>query len=421
MKDSCRTPAYFAKFVCTGPECPNTCCQAWDIVIDREHYDGVRKSMTDTPGNAALFKRHVVVNNSPSNQQYAQVTMRDDGYCPLLKDDGLCLIHGSYGIDKLWNVCTMYPRVVSKNIDHYELAGALSCPEVARLCLEDETPLKTVDYPLSNLPRPEGFPLHREIDGTEQDPYLTNFSRVRDALMLIMGDEEEALEARLFHLATLANQLSGFYFRRCPPLDQILLSTTLGKSLTQDECHRCAETINSYYVSEPLAVSLVIPIIQLLQQHDAGLEISQLIKAIEEQHPAAMVEGILDAEYFRQEIIKRQASLDKSLLQRIDRCISRYVINCLYREYFIIMPSIHEYLQLLLIRVAFLRFLLLLHPTLSSLGSSEAIDKTLIQVMSNFSRNIDQSQNLLRVVYDALKEQQLLGHEHAPGLIRLTA
>lgn len=156
MKDSCRTPAYFAKFVCTGPECPNTCCQAWDIVIDREHYDGVRKSMTDTPGNAALFKRHVVVNNSPSNQQYAQVTMRDDGYCPLLKDDGLCLIHGSYGIDKLWNVCTMYPRVVSKNIDHYELAGALSCPEVARLCLEDETPLKTVDYPLSNLPRPEG-------------------------------------------------------------------------------------------------------------------------------------------------------------------------------------------------------------------------------------------------------------------------
>lgn len=122
--------------------------------------------------------------------------------------------------------------------------------------------------------------------------------------MLIMGDEEEALEARLFHLATLANQLSGFYFRRCPPLDQILLSTTLGKSLTQDECHRCAETINSYYVSEPLAVSLVIPIIQLLQQHDAGLEISQLIKAIEEQHPAAMVEGILDAEYFRQEIIK---------------------------------------------------------------------------------------------------------------------
>ncbi len=85
------------------------------------------------------------------------------------------------------------------------------------------------------------------------------------------------------------------------------------------------------------------------------------------------------------------------------------------------MPSIHEYLQLLLIRVAFLRFLLLLHPTLSSLGSSEAIDKTLIQVMSNFSRNIDQSQNLLRVVYDALKEQQLLGHEHAPGLIRLTA
>ncbi len=58
-------------------------------------------------------------------------------------------------------------------------------------------------------------------------------------------------------------------------------------------------------MSEPLAVSLVIPIIQLLQQHDAGLEISQLIKAIEEQHPAAMVEGILDAEYFRQEIIEK--------------------------------------------------------------------------------------------------------------------
>ncbi|MEJ1380449.1 MAG: flagellin lysine-N-methylase [Candidatus Sedimenticola sp. (ex Thyasira tokunagai)] len=420
MKHSCRTPAYFAEFSCTGPGCPDTCCQAWDIVIDRGHYDDVRKRMTGVPKNAALFERYVVVNDQSSESRYARVTMRENGFCPMLKSDGLCLIHDSYGIDKLWNVCTMYPRVLSKNVDHYEMAGALSCPEVVRLCLEDETPLKTVDYPLSSLPRPLDFPLYREIDGTEQDPYIVNFARVRDALMLIMGDEEEALEARLFHLATLANQLSSFYFRRCPTPDRVLLSTTLAKSLTQEERQRCAYEISHYQADEPLAISLIIPILQLLQQHDAALDISQLFNTIEEQHPAARAGEFLDAEYFRQEISNRLTSLDKGLLRRIDRGINRYIINCLYRESFITMPCVQEYLQPLLVRATSLRFLLLMHPTLNDIESIEEIDKLLVQVISNFCRNIDQSQSLLKVIYDALADQQLLGYEYAPGFICLT-
>ena len=123
-------PAYYDKFKCTADRCPDTCCQGWQIIIDPE---SIRK-----------YKANPILWNYVKDSIDWKASEEGPTYklknrtCTHLTSDGLCEMQMKYGFDALCQVCQKFPRHVEEFDGERELSIDLSCPEGARLVLEDE-------------------------------------------------------------------------------------------------------------------------------------------------------------------------------------------------------------------------------------------------------------------------------------------
>lgn len=144
MSISYKTPSSFSTFSCLGADCEDTCCRNWEIKLDRQHFDSLKKVMSEDEHEKSMFEQYIRFNESSitSDHDYAFIRMGVNGYCGMLDEKGLCSVHAKHGIDVLGDVCTMFPRVISRCGDTVELSGALSCPEVVRSCIEENHLLK---------------------------------------------------------------------------------------------------------------------------------------------------------------------------------------------------------------------------------------------------------------------------------------
>jgi hypothetical protein len=107
---------------------------------------------------------------------------------------------------------------------------------------------------------------------------------------------------------------------------------------------------------------------------------------------------------------------------RLEQCLTRYLVNCLQREWFVSMPDPFVYIHLLTIRLAVLRFLISSHPRirqcLQQRADSTEIDKLLVEIVYLFARGIDHNHAFLHVVYQAMLEQQMMSFDYAMPFIK---
>lgn len=99
----------YDEFACTGPECEDTCCQHWDIFLTKREYLDLKKLECSPKLRSALdsaFKRTKLDNDL----QYAKMVFREDGFCPMLDEDGLCMLQKEKGESALTVVCNAFPR-----------------------------------------------------------------------------------------------------------------------------------------------------------------------------------------------------------------------------------------------------------------------------------------------------------------------
>ncbi|MBR3934021.1 MAG: flagellin lysine-N-methylase [Clostridia bacterium] len=129
-------PKYFNKFTCIAGNCPDTCCAGWEVVIDKK-FQGVYKSSNTPAAKKAVDRMYT----DSDGDVCLKLT---NGRCPMLNDGNLCEIYIDMGKDALCDVCRIYPRFF-KEARGYVISGiSLSCPEAARLILEDNSS-KTID------------------------------------------------------------------------------------------------------------------------------------------------------------------------------------------------------------------------------------------------------------------------------------
>lgn len=120
-------------FQCTTKDCPANCCdEDWIIIIDEEAYQRI-----SALGSADIDSR--ITKEEP------HIIIKKDHKCPFITPEGLCTIHAKYGPDYLSNTCKSYPRFVSGYGDVYTMTLGMSCPEVARLVMELDRPVKFVE------------------------------------------------------------------------------------------------------------------------------------------------------------------------------------------------------------------------------------------------------------------------------------
>lgn len=121
-------PAYYDAFRCIAGVCPDSCCKEWDVQVDESaaaYYRGLEGPLGDR-------LREVL-----KEEDGETVMTIVDGRCPMWRQDGLCRIQAELGEQALCHVCREFPRLRHEYGNFTELGLELSCPEAARLILND--------------------------------------------------------------------------------------------------------------------------------------------------------------------------------------------------------------------------------------------------------------------------------------------
>ena len=198
-------PDYYPHFSCKMGACRSACCVGWPISVTMEDYF----RLLGITCSAELRRRLDVAMHlceHPTLEEYAQITPRFDGQCPLRLADGRCAVHAELGEDVLSAVCRLYPRGV-RTEDGPECSCANSCEAVLELLLHHPEPLSFHMAPLSirepETPRRSCF---FETMGRAQEIRLWLIAQVQDRRyplprrLLALGEAlramDEALSAR---------------------------------------------------------------------------------------------------------------------------------------------------------------------------------------------------------------------------------
>lgn len=95
-------PDDYDAFRCIAGACPQTCCAAWEIVVDPDAQDAYLRLQHPL----AEKLRRVMRVDADGDTYFAQ----SDGRCPFLCADGLCELQRTLGAQSLCRTCRDFPR-----------------------------------------------------------------------------------------------------------------------------------------------------------------------------------------------------------------------------------------------------------------------------------------------------------------------
>lgn len=118
----------YKNFRCVASQCPDSCCRDWEVDVDEDTADSYRA----LDGSLGDRLRQVM---KTADGETGMIL--EKGHCPLWREDGLCRIQVELGHEALCKICREFPRLYQNYGDFAEFGLELSCPEAARLILED--------------------------------------------------------------------------------------------------------------------------------------------------------------------------------------------------------------------------------------------------------------------------------------------
>ena len=158
-------PEYYEKFRCVADRCEATCCAGWQIVIDEEslrHYQSEAGEYGETLRERVDWKEGVFKQNCGKR-------------CAFLKENNLCEMYERLGEESLCFTCGSYPRHIEEFENLREITLTVSCPEVARILLEQKEPVKFTEEEIGE----------EEEEFDDFDPFF--FSYLEDARKIMIG------------------------------------------------------------------------------------------------------------------------------------------------------------------------------------------------------------------------------------------
>lgn len=126
----------YNEFSCLGPECPDCCCRDWEIYFTKREYLDFKK-LECSPELRTLLDSALKRIRTGNDYQYAQVVFREDGFCPMLGKDGLCMLQKEKGESVMSAVCMSFPRNWGKvGTDNAFFALSPTCCHVVDLLIK---------------------------------------------------------------------------------------------------------------------------------------------------------------------------------------------------------------------------------------------------------------------------------------------
>ena len=410
-------PGYVKSFTCIADKCEDTCCQTWDVRLDRKCYTKLSSAMADDK-HVVLFKKHIQkYSETEKSSYYAFIDMKADGYCPFLTESKSCQLHESYGIDVLSDVCALYPRVINRIDGAYEINGALSCPEMVRKAISLGLPEKFYgNSNMSTLPRQSSFTIQRELDLSRPDVYQQHFMQVREAMYEIIRSFPGDVILQLYGLANYTSRISVFYFNGCDEVRKNELTRTLNQVLK--ELPRFQEFINSIESDNVFTEGFITSLLQTNIAQSKNLKYKNLVNV------ALQCRDDIYDKHGVDSIFELNDELQKNINKAIDTLLPVYLANCIFREWYITLPNTFNFIFMIGARLAMIRYLARLYIRHQLVSNNKAtfdqtmLEALLVEIIYLHARSVDHNIPYLQVVYQAMQEQDMFNMDILLPLIK---
>lgn len=169
-------PDYYKEFRCTADQCEDTCCAGWQISIDR-------KSLRNYGKVQGEFRRRMFHSVDWINGIFRQ---DKEKRCAFLNESNLCDLYTNLGEKSLCRTCRLYPRHIEEFESVREITLSVSCPEVAKMLMGRQEPVRFRTYEKNGEEEYEDF-----------DPFLYSILvDAREAMLIILQNRELAIGVR---------------------------------------------------------------------------------------------------------------------------------------------------------------------------------------------------------------------------------
>lgn len=162
-------PTFFPDFQCKADRCRHTCCQKWEIDIDKD----TEKKYRSTKGPLGKELREWM---KTGEEGLPCFQMNEKGYCHFLTEKGLCRLVLERGDDFLCQICRDHPRFYKFPYDadrgeEVMLCGTgLACERTVEQLLAEKGPLS---FRSSESDRPFHFDRILTLLHLDEEPELS--------------------------------------------------------------------------------------------------------------------------------------------------------------------------------------------------------------------------------------------------------
>lgn len=411
---------YMTRFACTGAECEDNCCTGWQVPVDEQHYAALRVALERSPDERAEFQRSLKLSDRPT--VHALMVLRPDQTCSFLDGERLCSLQRRFGEPLLPDTCAIYPRSIGKVGERWELAGAVSCPEVARLALlaDDATDLIDIDPALVGRPHTQKI-----LTGDETPPYARHFDDVRATAFQLLARTSYPIASRLFFVAYFAHQTASFFHRNVGVLDEQRLAAQIDlieRPSTRAELHKQFSAVPP---NGPFALTVIL---EVLRARYGTACPPAFRKVVDEVLGGYAVDGAVstsgDAVKIDRPLLwaafeRRRAERTAMFGERLELYAENFCKNSWIKDWYLKSPSLAAHTQGMLVRLAIVRFLLLGHPAAAAAASPADLDRLAVRVFYTFSRAIEHETGFARDIERVLEEQKMQTLAHSVALLKV--
>ena len=188
------TPKYYKNFKCIAGDCPDSCCQGWEVDANDESL-AYYKTLPDT----LEIKQRIdsVLDKDEFDNTIFRLAPKKR--CPFLNDENLCDMHIAIGGEHTPITCRNFPRFIYDFGGTREIGISFSCPVAADLIYHSDESLSFDTEINSDLPT---------LNDIDAELFI-KLKQARTKAFQIVQNSEKPLDKRLCELLDFAASLQN--------------------------------------------------------------------------------------------------------------------------------------------------------------------------------------------------------------------
>lgn len=186
-------PTFYKDFKCIAGDCPDSCCQGWEVDADAESLE-----YYNTLDSTLEIKQRIDRVLSKDEFDNNIFTLAPKKRCPFLNDENLCDMHIAIGGEHTPYTCRTFPRFIYDFGGTREIGVSFSCPVASDMMYT----LDSFDFEQEITDEP---PSLNDIDATL---YYTLY-KAREQAYSIVKDRSVPINERLKNLLSFTLELQA--------------------------------------------------------------------------------------------------------------------------------------------------------------------------------------------------------------------